>query len=93
MKRKAIIRFLNTLEGGRLNPPCSGYKPQIRIGEILTSCKIIPEDVNVGIMDFEIEHKVFIELQFESLYGDKIVKGMKINLFEGSKLIATGAFV
>ena len=92
MKRRAVVRFLSSIEGGRFNPPSAGYKPQIKIDEILTSCVITPQNSNVNIMDFEIEHDVFIELQFEEIYGDKIFNGMGISLFEGSKLIAKGRF-
>ena len=93
MRRKAIIKFLSKAEGGRLNPPSSGYKPQIKIDTILTSCIITPQNLDVEIMEFGIEHNVYIEFQFEELYGEKIFSGMDVNLLEGSKLIAKGKFV
>ena len=93
MRNKAKIIFLSKEQGGRHTPPSSGYKPNIKIGEILTSCIVTPVDSSITIMDFGIEYFVFIELQFESLYLDNIYKGIKIHLYEGRKLIGMGEFI
>jgi hypothetical protein len=73
-------------------PPLPGYKPQIKIGNIYTSCIITPQNSKVEAMGFGIEHDVFIELQFEDLYLDKVMMQERINLCEGERLIVVGRF-
>jgi len=93
MKLRAKVKFLGKDQGGRTTAPRSGYKPQIKVGEVSTSCFITTVDNSVEIMDFGITYDVFIELQFEDLYIDKIYIDMPIYLYEGSKLIGIGSFI
>ena len=91
MKNSAIIRFLSKEEGGRLAPPMTGYKPQIKIENVLTSCIITPKDPSLTTMEFGIEHEVFIELQYKELYSQSVDKGMVVCLYEGTRLIGHGS--
>ena len=93
MQYKASVRFLSLEEGGRYSPPISGYKPQLKIGNEQTSCKITLENTKDEIMHFGIEHIVFIELQFEDVYPDKSFLKCEIELYEGNKLIGIGKFL
>ena len=90
MKYNAIIRFLNKNEGGRTTPPMTGYKPHMKIGKEQTSCIITPKDSNTEIMNFGIDHEVFIEFQYEEDFTDKINNRLNIGLYEGSRLIGHG---
>ena len=86
----ATVIFFDKSKGGRINPPMSGYKPQLRIENEYTSCIIKPKDFEGDSMAFGVEHVVYLELMFGNIYGNKIVKNMKIELYEGSKLVGTG---
>ena len=90
MKSSATVRFLNKDEGGRITPPLPGYKPQIKLEGVFTSCFITPKDPTLTIMRFGIDLDVFIELQYEDLYLQHIKKGMEVYLYEGSRLIGLG---
>ena len=90
MKYKAIVRFLGKNEGGRMTPPMTGYKPHMKIGEIQTSCIITPKDSAINMMNFGIDHEVFIEFQYEEDFTDKINDRLNIGLYEGNRLIGHG---
>ena len=90
MKISAIVRFLSKGEGGRFTPPSPGYKPQLKIDEVFTSCFINPKDSTLTTLEFGVDHDVFIELQYEETYLQRIIKGMEVNLYEGNKLIGQG---
>lgn len=97
MKYKAIIKFLGNEEGGRITPPMSGFRPQIKIGNETTSCiiQLLDDNSNESIMSLGIEHKVSIQLVFEKIYSEKLncmlAEGNNaIELYEGSKLIGIG---
>ena len=90
--RTARIRFLTTAEGGRLSAPLSGTRSQLEIGDVMTSCVLtrvdgadtlaLGEDVDVFV---ELHFPERFELEFRTLRG--------VRLFEGNKLVATGAFI
>jgi translation elongation factor EF-Tu-like GTPase len=90
MKYQAIVRFLNKHEGGRNNPPMRGYKPHMKIGEEQTSCIITPMDSSSEIMNFGIDHEVFIELQYEEIFLEYMNDRLNIGLYEGNRLIGHG---
>ena len=90
MKYNAIIRFLSKNEGGRMNPPMTGYKPHMKIGEEQTSCIITPKDSTTEIMNFGIDHEVFVEFQYEEDFTQKINDRLNIGLYEGNRLIGHG---
>jgi hypothetical protein len=97
----AEIRFLSSTEGGRLRPPQSGFKPQLKVGELRTSCLVSSVDPTVRTFSFERSHRVKLQLLFkkeiEGLAGcslaDYCAEGMAIELYEGSKKIAEGYVV
>jgi hypothetical protein len=76
MKRQAKIRFSSRIEGGRNDPPLSGYHPQLRFDDEQTTCTITPIDETIEIMDFDVQYLVNIELMFETMYTKKISKNM-----------------
>jgi len=93
MKHKALVRFLNKEEGGRFNPPLSGYRPQMKIGDEHTSCLITPINQEIETMEFGVDYEVNIDFQFEENFYDKIKSGLNIGLYEGSKLIGHGYLI
>jgi len=93
MKYDAIVRFLSKEEGGRMNPPLSGYRPHIKIGEEHTSCKITKKDVLTEIMGFGIDHAVTVEFQYEDDFVGSIKSGLNIGLYEGNRLIGHGYLI
>ena len=58
----------------------------------MTSCEVTPKDSLLDIMDFGIEHDVFLELQFEERYLMNICDDMEIFLYEGNRLVGVGVF-
>ena len=90
MKYNAIVRFLSKNEGGRINPPMTGYKPHMKIGEEQTSCIITPKNSAMEKMNFGIDHEVFIEFQYEKDFIEKINDRLNIGLYEGNRLIGHG---
>ena len=89
MKYNAVVRFLSKNEGGRMNPPMTGYKPHMKIGNEQTSCIITPKD-SIEKMNFGIEHEVFIEFQYEDNFIEKINDRLNIGLYEGNRLVGHG---
>ena len=90
MKYSAVVRFLSKDEGGRMTPPLSGYKPHVKIGNEHTSCRIISKDSDVEILDFDLDHEVFVELQYEERFKEQLRRGLNIGLYEGSRLVGHG---
>lgn len=93
VKYNAIIRFYGREYGGRFNPPQSGYKPQLRVGDEYTSCIIKSRRTNDEIFEFNIEYDVEIEIVFYEIYKDRIYTDMKIQLYEGERLVGEGKFI
>jgi translation elongation factor EF-Tu-like GTPase len=93
LKYSAIVRFLCHEEGGRFSPPLSGYKPQLRIENEFTSCIITTKYNSNEVMEFGVDYDVFIELLYADIYKNKITKRMRIELYEGNKLVGKGVFV
>ena len=75
--------------GGRYIPPQSGFKPQIKIGAVHTSCFVYS---NEGVEIFELgkAFMVRIELMYPDVYGGQLKIGDKIELYEGNKQIGEG---
>ncbi len=89
MRLRADVVFVPAESGGRINPPLSGYGPQFKIGEFLTSCKIYPRQGDI--MKAGILHDVDIELPFATKYDTtKVVAGYIVELFEGQRLVGFG---
>lgn len=89
---KAKIIFWGPDKGGRYTNPTPGYRPQIAIGEIHTSCIVNAEDTFVEIFMLGYEYNVLIELIFSTFYHEKINLnvGDLVELYEGCKKIAEG---
>ena len=85
---KAELSFLPEQDGGRLSPPCSGYRPQIQIGEESTSCKVESDDVEV----FELGeiYVVGLTLMFPERYLHRLSRGDRVVLLEGDRKVAAG---
>ena len=88
----ARILFFGADKGGRYSPPQSGFRPQIDIHGIHTSCIIESLDGEV-VFSFEKEHRVLLKPMFPDQYPDAFKIGDAVNIYEGSKLIGTGRVI
>ena len=90
---KARIRFLTTDEGGRSAPPRSGYHPQLKLGDIYTSC-FVKTLFGHEEQCFELgrEYEVELELLFPH-YAHLVPETDECELYEGSRLVASGRFL
>jgi hypothetical protein len=90
----ARIRFLTPIEGGRKTMPKSGYHPQLKLGELYTSCYVRALD---GQEDewFELgkEYDVRLELLFPEHYASLMPLAGECELYEGNRLVARGRFL
>ncbi|MEU7903610.1 hypothetical protein [Actinoplanes sp. NPDC049118] len=89
---RARVTFLRTDEGGRFTPAADGYRPQIRLGSLFTSC-IVRSPVPGETFDLGLSYDVDIELVFEALHADRFPPKDGVQLYEGSKLVARGRFI
>ena len=88
----ASLRFFGPTEGGRQTPPVTGFRPQIDIGGIHTSCVVTKLDGG-EIFSFGEEHRASLALMFPDQYKVTFNVDDVVRLYEGSKLIATGRIV
>jgi len=86
---EARLRFLSPSEGGRSTAALSGIRPQLKLGEILTSC-IVRSRAAVETFDLGIDYDVMIEIPFWNEYGKFFSGEAPIELFDGNRLIARG---
>jgi len=91
-ERLARIRFFTTQEGGRLRPPVSGVRSQIQLGDIQTSC-VIRSLNGMNLIPLGEEAVVAVRLLFQDEVGQEFAALTSLDLFEGSKHVATGAFL
>ena len=91
-QRRARIRFLPTVKGGRSTPPVSGFRPQIRLDGVQTSCVVESGDVGET-FSFGVDSTVVLTLVFPDEYGHQFAELGRVELFEGNRLIATGDFL
>jgi hypothetical protein len=89
---RARLRFLTTQEGGRVRAPEAGVRPQLKVGEIFTSCIIHPLD-EANELALGQEHEVMLEVVFWDEYRRLFHDGMLLELYEGSKKVASGQFL
>jgi hypothetical protein len=91
-KLRAEIIFTSPQEGGYSRTPQSGIRPQLAVGDVLTSCIVRSTD---GSESFEIGKtlEVELELPFWSEYRDKFYEGMGVVLHDGSRVVARGKFI
>ena len=85
----AKIIFLSADEGGRITPPQSGIRPQLKLGEVFTSC-IVASKAPTQTFEFGTEYEVKIEVMFWEEYGSLFHDDEPVQLFDGSRLIARG---
>ena len=88
LKYNALLRFLDKKEGGRVNPPMSGYRPHIKVDNYHTSCIITSETDEV--FSFGTDHDVLIELMYEPVESTPIKSGFNIGIYEGNRLVGHG---
>jgi translation elongation factor EF-Tu-like GTPase len=88
----ARIRFLLPSEGGRSTPAMSGVRPQLKLGEVLTSCVVSSKNED-QVFELGREYEVTLRLVFPEQYGQLVRFEMPVELFEGSRLVARGEFV
>ncbi len=89
--RPARIRFLTPEEGGRPTAPSSGVRSQIRLGELQTSC-IVEDDSGQAQFQLGETVEVHIRVMFPDWVGEAFALLKSVELFEGSRLVATGEF-
>jgi len=87
---QARIMFLSQSEGGRRTPAISGIKPQLKVGDIFTSCFVWGESTD-QIFVPGVEYLVDLQFPFWEEYSDRFTVGMHVQLREGTRIIATGS--
>ena len=88
----ATIFFFDAANGGRLNSPHSGFRPQIDVCGIHTSC-VVESLSGEKIFSLGQVHKVSLRLVFPEHFHNAFSLGDSVCLFEGSKLIGKGNIV
>jgi hypothetical protein len=88
----ARIRFLTVEEGGRLDPARDGIQPQLKLGDVHTSCVVSSCD-EVSVFDAGVMYDVRIEVMFWAQYSHLFSREDPVQLFDGSRLIAEGEVV
>ena len=88
----AEVTFFGIEKGGRLSPPKTGFRPQIEMHGIHTSC-VVDSLEGEELFLFERAHRVSLNLMFPEQYTDAFKIGDTVNLYEGSKLIGSGKIV
>ena len=91
-ERRARVRFLTSDEGGRSRPPASGVRSQVELGEFQTSC-IVESATGLDVLPLGEELIVTIRVLFVDQAADAFAGLTSLELFEGSKRVATGVFL
>lgn len=89
---QARIKFLPPEEGGRLEPARDGIRPQLELGEIHTSC-IVRSISDHQVFDSGVFYEVEIDIPHWDHYSALFDRNRPVRLFDGSRLIATGAYI
>jgi hypothetical protein len=69
----------------------SGIRPQLKLGDVFTSCLVLSKDIQV--FDLGCEYEVTLRLVFPEHYGHLLNKEIPVELFEGTRPIARGEFL
>jgi translation elongation factor EF-Tu-like GTPase len=85
-KFQAKAVFFSSKDGGRITPPQSGFRPQVEIGSVHTSCMIEGTDENV-VFVFGVEHEVLLTLMHPGQFSNAFRRGDLVTFFEGQKKI------
>jgi len=89
----AKIIFYGPDRGGRTRAPQSGYHPQLRLGDVYTSCVIYVDDDTDTVFAFDHEHFVRLRLMSPQFYEDRLHVGDTLRWYEGSKQVAEGLLI
>jgi hypothetical protein len=89
---RARIRFLTVDEGGRLAWAEDGIRPQLKLGELSTSC-VVRSAEGQRVFEPGVEYLVDLELMFWNQYSELLNRETSVVLLDGSRVIATGRFV
>ena len=89
MKIRASIVFTKFEHGGFSKPPRSGIKPQLRVGDVFTSC-VVHGDSDQQVFEWGREYNVELELLHLEEYKNYIHNGMPVQLNDGSRVVAEG---
>ena len=87
----ARIRFLLPSEGGRSTSAMSGIRPQLKLEHVFTSC-VVRSKEPMQVFELGQDYDVTLEIVFWDEYRHLFRNDLRIELFEGSKLIARGQF-
>jgi hypothetical protein len=85
----ARIRFLTVEEGGRLDTARDGIRPQLKLGDVMTSCVVSSSD-GASVFDAGVVYDVRLEIMFWDQYSHLFSRQNPVQLFDGSRLIAEG---
>ncbi|GAB7129761.1 hypothetical protein JCM19000A_42690 [Silvimonas sp. JCM 19000] len=88
----AKVHFFGVEQGGRHNPPQTGFRPQLDIRGTHTSCVVESLD-DETVFVFGKDHRISLKLMFPDQYPEPLKVGDVVKLYEGSKLIGEGEVV
>jgi hypothetical protein len=88
----AMVEFLDSARGGRTTEPKSGFRPQLDMGGIHTSCTVESE-TGASTFNFGVQHRVSLQLMHAAHFAQSLPVGSPVRLYEGSKLIGQGQIV
>jgi translation elongation factor EF-Tu-like GTPase len=84
----ATVVFFGPDRGGRHSPPVCGYRPQLDLGDVQTSCIIDGGQGDEG-YNFDVEYIVSLTLMFPAQYGERVRPGDRFALREGARQVGT----
>ena len=88
---RASVRFLTTAEGGRVTPPQSGVRPQLRLGKVYTTVLIHGASPTQS-FDLGVAYDVTLELPFWTEVAHLFRPDDACELYEGNHLVARGTW-
>ncbi len=86
----AEVTFWGPDNDGRINPPESGFHPQLHVDDILTSCLIESTDKDLKYFRFNIPYEVILSPMLLDVCKRKLTEGSEVIIFEGNKKIGEG---
>lgn len=89
---RARVMFFGPEQGGRQRPPLSGYHPQIKAGDIFTSCAIGAADEDT-VFTFGHTFDVVLRLLFPTQYGHLFAAGDDVGFYEGAVCVGVGQII
>jgi translation elongation factor EF-Tu-like GTPase len=89
---KAHISFLPADEGGRSTPAMTGVRPQLKLGDVFTTC-VVRGSGPAQVFQPGLEYEVALDVLFWVEYGHLVRQDMPIELYEGNRLVARGRLI